>query len=153
MQATVTGHPSGRTLGQASVGTERVALRRLAWVAPLAVLGATLANEVARRLLLGILPPINPDFVALEAQSVAFMTVVCGVAAVAVFAAVARLSLQPIRTYQIVAVVALVMSLLPDLMLLQDPTATAGAVITLMLLHVVAAAAIVWPLSTLTRAE
>src|SRR5438477_9608787 len=141
MQALANGYLVGGTTVVRRAGVERVALRRLAWVAPLALLGATFANEVARRLLLAILPPINPDFVALEAQSVALMTVVCGVAAVAVFAAVVRLSLQPIRTYQIVAVVALGMSLLPDLMLLQDPTATPGAVITLMLLHAVAAVA------------
>src|SRR5438093_12321200 len=151
MQALANGYLVGGTTVVRRAGEERVALRRLAWVAPLAVVGATLANEVARRLLLAILPPINPDFVALEAQSVAMMTVVCSLAAVAVFAAVARLSIQPIRTYQIVAAVALVMSLLPDLMLLQDPTATGGAVVTLMLLHGVAAAAVVWPLSTLTQ--
>jgi hypothetical protein len=70
---------------------------------------------------------------------------------VSVFAAVARLSIQPIRTYQIVAAVALALSMFPDLMLLPDPTATVGGVVALMILHVVAAAAIVWPLSTLTR--
>ena len=135
----------------AATGSERVALRRLFWVGPLAVAAATAANEVARRLLLATLQPINPDFLPMQAEGVAIMTVAFAVAAVAVFAAVARLSIQPIRTYQIVAAVALALSMLPDLLLLQDPTATGGAVVALMILHVVAAAAIVWPLSTLTR--
>jgi Family of unknown function (DUF6069) len=136
----------------AAAGAERVALRRLAWVGPLAVAAATAASEVARRLLLATLQPIGPDFLPMQAEGVALMTVAFAIAAVAVFAAVARLSIQPIRTYQIVAAVALALSMLPDLMLLQDPTATAGGVVALMILHVVAAAAIVWPLSTLTRA-
>jgi hypothetical protein len=41
--------------------------------------------------------------------------------------------------------------MVPDLMLLPDPTATVGGVVALMILPVVAAAAIVWPLRTLTR--
>src|SRR5437762_8597609 len=117
MQAMASGYLTGGTTVATSAGSERVALRRLAWVAPLAVLDATLANEVARRLLLATVPNIPSDFVALAAQSVPMMTVVCSVAAVGVFAAVARLSIQPIRTYQIVPAVALLMSLLPDLML------------------------------------
>ena len=45
----------------------------------------------------------------------------------------------------------LVVSFFPDLMLLQDPTATPEAVMSLMILHCVAAVAVVWPLSTLAR--
>jgi hypothetical protein len=135
----------------AAAGAERVPLRRLAWVGPLAVAAATAANEIARRLLLATLQPISPDFLPMQAEGVAIMTVAFAIAAVAVFAAVARLSIQPIRTYQIVAAVALALSMFPDLMLLPDPTATASGVVALMILHVVAAASIVWPLSALTR--
>jgi hypothetical protein len=70
---------------------------------------------------------------------------------VAVFAAVAKLSIQPIRTYQIVAAVALALSMFPDLMLLNEPGTTGGDVVALMILHVVAAVAVVWPLCALTR--
>jgi hypothetical protein len=131
-------------------GSERVALRRLVWVGPLAVAAATLADEAARRLLVAVVPGITPGFVALEAGAVALMTVLFTTAAVAVFAAVAKLSIQPIRTYQIVAAVALVLSLFPDLMLLNEPSATVGGVVSLMVLHAVAAAAVVWPLCSLT---
>jgi hypothetical protein len=144
----VTGQYQARTAGY-YYGEGRVALRRLGWVGPLAVAAATAANEAARQLLVAALP-INPDFLPMQAEGVAMMTVIFTIAAVAVFAAVARLSAQPIRTYQIVSVVALVMSLLPDLMLFSEPTATAGGVVALMVLHAVAAAAVVWPLSTLT---
>jgi hypothetical protein len=130
---------------------ERVALRRLAWVGPLAVAAATAANEVSRRLLLAVVPGVAPDYIALDASAVAMMTVLFTAAAVGVFAAVAKLSVQPIRTYQIVAVVALVLSMFPDLMLLNEPGTTAGDVGSLMILHVVAAVAVVWPLCTLTR--
>ena len=132
-------------------GIERVALRRLLWVGPMAVGAATVANEAARRLLLALVPGVPSDFVALEASAVAMMTVIFTIAAVAVFAAVAKLSIQPIRAYQIVSAVALVLSLFPDVMLLNDPTATVCAVGALMTLHAVAAAAVVWPLCTLTR--
>ena len=40
-------------------GSERVALRRLVWVGPLAV-AAALADEAARRLLLALVPGIPP---------------------------------------------------------------------------------------------
>ena len=131
-------------------GEERVALRKLIWVGPLAVVAAAAANEIARRALVAALP-ISPDFLPMQAEGVAMMTVLFTVAAVLVFAATARLTIQPIRTYQIVAVVALVVSFFPDLMLFEDPTATTAGVIALMALHAVAAAAVVWPLSTLTR--
>jgi hypothetical protein len=132
-------------------GIERVALRRLVWVGPLVVAAATAANEVARRIVLAVVPGVDPSYIALDASAVAMMTVLFTAAAVGVFAAVAKLSIQPIRTYQIVAVVALALSMLPDLMLLNEPSTTAGDVVALMILHVVAAAAVVWPLCTLTR--
>jgi hypothetical protein len=148
MQATIaTARYTPRTAE--TYGEGRVALRRLAWVGPLAVAAATAANEVARQLLVATLP-VNPAFLPMQAEGVAMLTVLFSIAAVAVFAAVVRLSAQPIRTYQIVSVVALVMSMLPDFMLFADPTATTGGVIALMILHAVAAVAIVWPLSTLT---
>src|SRR5205809_1497130 len=101
----------GEARARYSAGAERVALRRVAWVGPLAVAAATAANEIARRLLLATLQPISPDFLPMQAEGVAIMTVAFAIAAVAVFAAVARLSIQPIRTYQIVATVALALSM------------------------------------------
>jgi hypothetical protein len=132
-------------------GFERVALRRLLWVGPLAVAAAAAANEVARRIVLAVVPGVNPEFIALDPAAVAMMTVLFTIAAVGVFAAVAKLSIQPIRTYQIVSTVALVLSMIPDLMLLNEPSTTGGDVVSLMILHVVAAVAVVWPLCTLTR--
>ena len=134
-------------------GVERVALRRLAWVGPLSVAAATAANEVARRAVIAAVPGADPTYIALDASAVAMMTIIFTACAVAVFAAIGKLSIQPIRTYQIVAVVALVLSLIPDLMLMNEPGTTGGDVIALMILHVVAAAVVSYPLCTLTRRD
>jgi len=86
----------------------------------------------------------------MQADGIAMMTALFTLAAVGVFAAIVRLSIQPIRTFQIVAVVALVLSWFPDLMLPPDPTATVEGVVALIVPHAVAAVAVVWPLSMLT---
>jgi hypothetical protein len=137
--------------GAGPIRTERVAMRRLLWVGPMAVMVAVAATLVARAMAVAVLPPINPAFVELQAGSVAFVTSVLCAAAVGVFALVALFSKRPLQTFKVVAGIALLLSLVPDLLILPEPGATVGGVIALMLLHVVAAVAVVWTLNTLSR--
>ena len=73
--------------------------------------------------------------------------------AVSVFVAVRRFAPQPIRLFHIIAVVALLLSFLPDVWLLTDaasdvfPGATGGSLGTLMVQHMAAAAIVVWMLT------
>jgi hypothetical protein len=131
--------------------TERVSMLRLLWAGPVAVVAAVAATLGALEVAVAILPPIDPAFVELQAQSVTFVTSVLCAAAVAVFSLVTRLSRHPLQAFRVVALVALVLSWVPDLLILSEPGATVGGVIALVLLHVVACVAVVWTLETLTR--
>lgn len=74
-----------------------------------------------------------------------FFTLVGMVGAVAVYALLRRVSAAPDRTFRRVALVVLLLSFIPDLMLLTEgaaeavPGVTLAGVVTLMVMHVVAA--------------
>lgn len=66
------------------------------------------------------------------------------VAATFVFTLVRRVSRDPVRTFTRIAAVVLVLSVLPDLVLLRaQPAATVPGVLVLLAMHVVAAVVIV----------
>ncbi len=71
-----------------------------------------------------------------------------GAGAVVAFGIVARVSLRPIRTYRIVALVALILTILPDATLVGMPGATTPAIAVLVAMHIVAAIIIVGILTT-----
>lgn len=81
---------------------------------------------------------------------VIFFSVFGAVAGVGVFAGIAGVSARPIPVFRVVAGVTLVLSFIPDLWLLTEsgaanaPGGTPAGVGTLMLMHVVSAAAVVW---------
>lgn len=140
--------------------TEKVSLIRLLWAGPLAVVAAVLANAIvgalARRLL-----GISPRFLPLAGAQFIFLTVVGTGAGVIVFAVVSRLSKRPIRLFRLIAVIALLLSLAPDLALLAGGGAGPRAmpmegvdlisVGTLMFMHIVAAVVSVGLTTTLAR--
>ena len=120
----------------------RVSSRRLLWAGPLAIVGAVAANAVVRAVELAILPVPN-DFLPLRAPaSFIGLTVAGMLGAVIAYAVVGRFSKNPVRTFRIVAGIALLLSFLPDLGLLVGgmPGATLTGVLALMMMHVVAAA-------------
>jgi uncharacterized protein DUF6069 len=104
----------------------------------------------ARAIAVAVLPPVDPRFVELLPQSIIIMTAPLCAMAVAVFALVARFARRPVETYRIVAAVALVLSWIPDLMIVSQPGGTTGGVVALVVLHAVAAVAVVWTLERLT---
>mgnify|MGYP000557275594 CR=1 FL=1 len=84
---------------------------------------------------------------ALTLPPVLFLTAAGGVGAVLVYWVVTGYLSAGERTFVRVAAVALVLSFLPDIALLaMDPEVTVPAAVTLMVLHVIAAVAIVWAL-------
>jgi hypothetical protein len=92
-----------------------VSFSRLLWVAPLTVAAAVAVNWLIALLLRAIDPSLNDMFQL--GRSTITLTLVCAILAVLVFAVMAWVVPHPIRAYRIVAVVALVLSLIPDLLL------------------------------------
>ena len=120
--------------------SERISFKRLLWVGPLAIVLALAANFVVRALALAVLD-IPADFEQLQTPAFIPLTIIGLLGAILTFALIGRLSRRPVRVFQIVAAVVLVLSFLPDIGLLATgaPGATLPAILVLMLMHVVAA--------------
>ena len=131
-------------------GTAPGSLRKAGLKALVAALAATL---VVRSLALAALA-IPPEFPPLAGPVPTIVFTVAGaVGATAVLAAIRRRSERPARLFRRVALLTLLASFVPDLWLLTDaaaaafPGATPAGVGTLMVMHLAAAAAIVWALA------
>jgi uncharacterized protein DUF6069 len=128
-----------------------ISLLRLLWVGLLAIMGAAVANVLVGMVAVALLG-VSPGFLPLQVGPVVSFTVVGVLGAVAVFALVARFSRRPVRLFRRIAFAVLVISLVPDLLLLSAspfPGTTVVAVATLMVMHVVAWAISVGTLTTL----
>ena len=118
--------------------------RRSLWVVSLlTILAATLANLIVRTLAYALLP-IAPTFVPLMWQAVVLFTAVGVALACGVYALVRRFTSKAVRVYTLIAVIALALSLIPDVLIFGDPAAfepdtTIPAVWVMMSLHGVAA--------------
>lgn len=109
----------------------------------LVAVAAVVANVLLRALAIAVLD-IPDEFEHLALRAVIVSTLAGVVAAGLVYAVIARRAQDPVRTFRIVAVVALLLSLLAPLSVgLEDPPeypgTDAGSVGTLMAMHVVAA--------------
>jgi hypothetical protein len=119
-----------------------------------AVASALAATLVVRWLAVAVLT-IPPDFQPLAGPGpVIFFTTIGALGAVGVYAIVRRVTQEPDVVFRWIALVVLVLSIMPDMWLLTDaaaetfPGATTTAVTVLMTLHIVAAAVIVWFLTS-----
>ncbi len=128
--------------------------RKGIWLSGLMAVGSALVGTLVVRALAVALLDIPPEFLPLAGPGpVIFFTTVASVAAVGVYAIVRRVALRPNFAFRIIAGVVLVLSIMPDLWLLTEgaeeafPGATPAAVGVLILLHVVAAIAVVWSLT------
>jgi hypothetical protein len=119
--------------------TSSIQLRRLLWVGPLAVFASVIGVLIVRMIAVAILQP-NPQPMSLSWGPPIIFTVVLVAAAVVVFALVARFIKNPIRTYQMIALVVLILSFLPDVAYAgsQMPGASWPVAIVLMIMHIVA---------------
>src|SRR5918998_5605099 len=113
------------------------------------VIAAVLANLLVY-LIGSVVVGYDPQFVVLANPSGTILfTVVPAIVAVLLYAVLMRFSGNPARIFTNIAVVVLIVSLIPDLIYIPSvPGATSGQTAILMLMHVVAAAVIVWMLTT-----
>ncbi len=134
-----------------STPASKVRLGRLWWLGPLTVLASILGVLIVRVLAVAILRP-DPAPISLGWVMPTFFTLVLVTGAVLVFALVARFAKDPIRTYQIIALVVLMLSFLPDVGFAASPMPGANwpNAIALMIMHVVAWAICVGMLSKLS---
>jgi hypothetical protein len=100
------------------------------------VLAALVANLIVR-FILGALLDLPAEFPPLQYPSIAFLTILGTSAGAVVFYLISRRSNNPIRTYWIVAMAALVLSIIPNLF----------AFGVLIVFHVVAGLVSVWVLT------
>ena len=133
---------------------EHVAFKRLLWAAPLAAIAAAVANAVVY-FVASVLGAMPQDFVVqgsgpITLTPVVLSSLIGAAGAAMVFTAVALLSRRPIRTFCIVAAVVLVLSFATPLTI---PGALLSMILTLELMHVVAAVIITGMLTTLARAQ
>jgi hypothetical protein len=135
------------------LASKKVSFSRALMAAGIAIVGSVIANLIVRWIGM-LLVPVNADFVPLATwQPTAVMTTLFLVVATIVFLIVNAFTANPPRVYNIVALIALVVSLIPNVMMLLNPAGvtlpnsgppTTGAAIILMIQHVVAYAITVW---------
>ncbi len=114
----------------------------IARTALLAIVLSVVANLLVRIIAFALLP-IPAEFPPLGWAPPILFTVIGVLAAFIVFAVLARTSRRPVQVFRIVALVALLLSLIPDLLILMNPSpalpgTTVAGVVTLMLMHMVA---------------
>jgi Family of unknown function (DUF6069) len=113
----------------------------------LAAVIAVVANVLLRAIAVTVFD-IPDEFEHIALRAVIVSTLVGVIAAALVYAIVARRAANPTRTFTIVAVVALLLSLAAPLSLGFDDAAAVG---TLMLMHVLTAAIVVWSFTRHSR--
>ncbi len=122
-----------------AVQPQHVAFGRLAWVGPLTILTALIGTAIVRTLAatllnVGDFPPLS------WGPPIAF-TLIGVLGAVIVFALIGRFASRPITLFKRVALGVLVVSFLPDILLLVSqamPGTTVAAVAALAVMHVLA---------------
>ena len=115
-----------------------VSLGRLARVGAVTVAVAVVVNVVIRTLAVSVLG-IGEGFLPLGLGPTVFFTVAGMVGAVVVFGVMLRFARRPVRLFRRVALVVLLISLVPDVLMLFSgsmPGTTVAGVLTLMVEHV-----------------
>ncbi len=147
--------PSSSSKGEESYQRESIDIRRLLWAGPLAAIiaaGANLVVYLVAQGLLGVvlLAPAQPgaaEFVPMPATAVIIMSIIPALGATLLLAILSKVVARPIRTFWIIAAVVLLLSFITPFSL----PITWDAIITLELMHVIAALVIVGILTTVGR--
>ena len=119
--------------------TSKVTLSRLWWAGPLTILASIAGGLIVRVIAVAILQP-NPTPMSLGWVLPPLFTFILVTGAVLVFVLVARFAKNPIRTYQTIAFIFLLISLVPDIGFARStmPGASWPTAIALMIMHVMA---------------
>jgi len=135
---------------------EHVALRKLIWVCPLAIVAAVIANLIIRTIAVSIFG-VSQTFQYLQASYIIGGTLVYLLVALLAFVLVNRVARRPIYAYRLLALVALCLSFLSPVMALTGLFPAGGMNLTIfwtmIVMHIVSAAIIVSLLTTLTREQ
>ena len=134
-----------------SLPTERVAWGRLWLIGLFAILTSVIVNVMLATLAVSLLSV--PPAMQLQLPVYSTFTVVGALGAVLVFALVNRLSRRPIQLYRIIATIVLLISFVPDLLLLSVPGTHLSDTAVLIVMHLATYLVTVGMLTTLTWAK
>jgi hypothetical protein len=117
----------------------------------LAIAVSLVANLILYYLALAIAPSVG-DFAMLGPINVVASTILYLLVAIGAFILVNRYTSRPVRTYRIVAVIALLLSFIPPISaglggIPNIAPASTATVITFILMHIISAAVTVWALT------
>ena len=136
---------------------ESTSMRRLLWAGPLTAALAGLANIIVREIAVG-LGTIPSDLFILQEPGVFISTFIQVMLGVLVFALLIKFARQPVRTFRIVAVIALLLSLTNPVMVANGmvpigATISTATMLSMMVMHIVAAGITIYLLPRLARVE
>ncbi len=119
----------------------------------IALFGSVIANLVVWAILETVLD-IPADFMPLDAFPIALFTALGAIAATIVYWIVRRISATPDHTFTIIAIVVLVLSIVPNVIMAVTPEGspfpfpvTATGMLALIIFHIVAALVDIWALT------
>ena len=130
------------------------ALNKLVWAGPLTIVAAMAANTIIGLIAAALLNP-DPGFIPLTVPVPAVFTLFGVLAAVVVYAAMVHFARKPVEQFRKVAMIALVVSFVPDILMLLtgfNPGTNLANVVVLIVMHVVAWAITVGMLTRLAPA-
>ncbi len=125
------------------------------WMAALASIVAAVVGNVIVGTMVKLVFNIPPEFLPLGTARYVIFTIIGMIGAIVVYVAVVKSTQQPVRMFTIVAVVFLIISYVPDILMLVVefmPGATVPGVVTLMAMHTVPALAAIFILPRMTVA-
>ncbi len=135
---------------------EYIALRKLLWIGPLAIVSAIIANLIVRAIAVAFLG-VSGTFQYFQPAYIIGSTILYLLLALIVFALVSRFARRPLRFYRVLALVALLVSFLIPAMALSGLLPTPGMNVpifwTMIVMHSVSAVIVVGLLTTLTREQ
>ena len=125
---------------QVQAASQSVKASRLWWAGPLTIVVAVIVNAIIRLIAVSLLG-VSSEFPPLQAGPPVVFSIIGVLGAVIVFAIIARFATRPIALFRRIAIVVLIISLVPDILLYTSnamPGSSLAAVLALMLMHVAA---------------
>jgi Family of unknown function (DUF6069) len=137
-----------------TLSRDQVALRKLWWVGPLTIISAALANSMIRTIAVAFFG-VPGTFQYFQATYIIGSTIMYLLLALIAIVLVSRFARRPLRFYRVLALVALLVSLLMPALalggLLPIPGMNVSIFWTMIVMHVVSAVIVVGLLTALTR--